>query len=392
MSGPFNQFARDRKNSATQPNPRFWNNYNNLSSGLMELDPGDYNLLQGSGFGVGANDIDVIYVPPNYTITANSDGRSGANPAFATFTGTDSNTDEPGVYWNFSGNTYGIGINNIDVLGIKQATDLDETDPDGTKTVPYTWDRFKGKCCAGALPSSSCGIHAPGATGSDCNRVFKSCTGTDLKIPYDSNPSYRSQYCSAMAKANTSTGDIIKKKYCSSNPSDSFCSCMNLTSTAEYIRWAKIMNIKHPEVVISPLMYMDAAGGNPCRKHLTTDMQTQFIPSELIKQIGHLPSSYSITDLTVSGNNNILTDIKIDGRSVAPPASGSAGGSDKPANMSDIPTDISYTNYIIIAFVIIIAAVCYWSFTDHAPVPSYQQSYPQSNQQSYQQPYQTVRR
>jgi hypothetical protein len=206
-----------------------------------------------------------------------------------------------------------------------------------------------------------------------------------------------------MARSNPNIGDTIKQQYCISNPTDPFCSCINLTNKPEYILWTQAMNAKHPEIVISPLMYLDVNGYNPCRKHLTTDMQTQFIPSELIAQIGHLPTSYSISDLTVSGDNNILTDVSANvfGSTAAdpsknPPTDKAADPSKKPPTDPSESTN-SYTNYMIIAFVIIVAVACYWTFADAEPVPNYvqipyQQFNPQQLQPYQRQPYQIVRR
>ena len=142
------------------------------------------------------------------------------------------------------------------------------------------------------------------------------------------------------------------------------------------------MNAKHPEIVISPLMYLDVNGYNPCRKHLTTDMQTQFIPSELFSQIGHLPTSYSISSLTVGGTGNILTNV-----------SANVNNSNKSAPDKSAPDKSTldapdYNNYLLILFIIIIAIIGIYSFIDDEP----QQQYQQPMMQQYQQPYQTVRR
>lgn len=386
MSGDYQSginYAKGQINSETQPNAKFWSNWINAGSGSsMELNmhqgetrDGYYNLLfmnhpgqtTASGW-VGANDIDALWIPPNWQMRADSCGNTNhcnSNERVANYEGTGGNTGFPGLYWPIPSL-----MNDIDTIHLTQKQDLDETDPDGTGTVPYTWDRFKQKCCAGAIDANNCGIYAPNKTGSVCNNVYKNCKGMDLKVPYGSNPSYRSQYCSAMASTNTTVGDTIKRQFCISNPADPFCSCMNLTNQPEYIRWTQAMNAKHPEIVISPLMYMDITGANPCRTHLTTDMQTQFIPSELIAQIGHLPTSYSIADITVSGDNNILTDINISGKPVTPPSrqsSDSSANDDKNANAAET----AYTNYIIIAFIIIVSAVCAYSFIDDEPQPQY---------------------
>jgi hypothetical protein len=375
MSGPYDSHARSQVNSRTQPAARFWPSYRELG-GAGDLGLGEYDLLSSRPAGIWGNDIDVIYVPPNWNVRGTIDHHYGAS---ADFNGSGSqNAGFPGVYWNF--NISGVGIQDIDHLWITQKQDIDETDPDGTKTVPYTWDRFRGKCCVGALTSDVCGIHQFGTNGNDCNDVYKNCKGSDLKIPYGSNPPYRSQYCSKLAQSNNSIGDLIKEQYCTENPTDSFCSCMNLTNNPEYIRWSQLMNAKHPEIVISPLMYLDVNGYNPCRKHLTTDMQTQFIPSELIAQIGHLPTSYSISDLTVSGNNNVLSNVSssVTNTSTQLPSNSNTTPAPDKSNTdksNSTPTTQNYTNYLLILFVIIIAIICAYSFTDDEPQPLYQQQY-----------------
>lgn len=148
MSGPYDSHARSQLNSRRQPAARFWPHMHQLY-GAGDLGVGEYNLIDNRPAGLEPNDIDVIYVPPNLNVRATTDHHYGSS---ANFDGSDKqNAGAPGVYWNF--NITGVAYDDIDHLWITQKQDIDETDPDGTRTVPYTWDRFRGKCCAGALES-----------------------------------------------------------------------------------------------------------------------------------------------------------------------------------------------------------------------------------------------
>ena len=377
--------------SKTQPNARFWANKDN-GGDAMELNltqgeshDGYYNLLfmdhpgqkPVSGW-VGANDIDALWIPPNWNMKADACGNTNhceSGKVVAEYDGaSNNNADVTGLYWPISD---AIGINNIDTILLTQKNDIDETDPEGKRTVPYTWDRFRSKCCAGVLPAKSCGIHQTGVAGNDCNDIYKDCTIEDLKVTDGEKPSYRSQYCSALVKSDNTLGDTMKQKYCKENPQDPFCSCMNLTNTPEYILWAKLMKEKHPDIVINPLMYIDAFSGNPCRKHLTTDLKTQYIPSQLTAQIGKLPNTYAISDLRTGDSKDSSKD------SSGTPSSGTPS----------LPT--SNNTYMLIIFVIIVIVIAYaYSKRSNKQYPQQQysqQQYQQPNiqqysQQQYQQP------
>ena len=317
--------AKGQINSATQPNAKFWCHMHKPHACSMELNmhqgetrDGYYNLLfmnhpgqtTASGW-VGANDIDALWIPPNWQMTADACGntnhcRSGQTLAY--YDGAGGNAGFPGVYWPIQD---GIGPNNIDTILLTQKQDKDETDINDTKTVPYTWDRFKLKCCAGAIDANNCGIYAPNKPGSVCNDIVGTCLGSDLKSPYGSKPSYKTQYCSDYATKNDSVGDLIKRTWCNDNPDDSWCSCMNLTKTPEYLRWQKLMTERYPEIPVSVLMYGGKDGTNPCRDNMDYDMSEIFIPSGVLASKGQLPRSYNISTLEVTGNNNVLSNVNM---------------------------------------------------------------------------------
>jgi len=322
---------------ANQPNPRFWSNWNRPDGGIvMDLPPGMYNLDPSapdnqpitSGFliratstgppvpapvhlnydpkleTIGMNDIDALWVPPNMNIVADACG----NPKYCTigqntvtYSGSGGNTGYPGLYWPINDS---IGINNIDTLNIMLSNDVDETNP--KNTVPYTWNRHLEKCCLGeADDARMCGAYSPNSA--LCSNVFSSCTGTDLKNSVNQYPSYQSQYCKSQCVNHPATCESVKKSYCDVNPEDPWCTCMKLPDTPDYKKWVQLMNQKFPGMVINPLSYRDADAKNPCVAGLSNDLIDIFIPYELLADIGHLPTTYSIQDLSVSGNNNVVT-------------------------------------------------------------------------------------
>jgi hypothetical protein len=141
--------------------------------------------------------------------------------------------------------------------------------------------------------------------------VVGTCLGSDLKSPYGSKPSYKTQYCSDYATKNNNVGDLIKRTWCNNNPDDSWCSCMNLTKTPEYLKWQQLMTQRYPEVPISVLMYGGKDGTNPCRDNMDYDMTEIFIPSSVLASKGQLPRSYNISTLEVTGSNNVLSNVSM---------------------------------------------------------------------------------
>jgi hypothetical protein len=310
MSGPYDNHARQQLNSKTQPQAKFWGSYNDIGGRTMSLNTGNINLFHNRNNGIAFNDIDVIYVPPNWKVRADGCGeRRHCNPGerVGDFDGLGSQNGTTGIYYNFRmGN---LGINDIDEIWVTQKDDVDETNP--SATVPYTWDRFKLKCCTGAIEEGKCGIHVAGTSGNDCDEVVGTCLGSDLKGPYGSKPSYKTQYCTKYAKSNDSVGDLIKRTWCNNNPDDPWCSCMNLTKTPEYLKWQKLMTERYPEIPVSVLMYGGKDGTNPCRDNMDYDMSEIFIPSGVLASKGQLPRSYNISTLEISGDNNVLSNVNM---------------------------------------------------------------------------------
>lgn len=95
---------------------------------------------------------------------------------------------------------------------------------------------------------------------------------------------------------------------------------MNLDKTQDYKAWLQAFTKKYPSIPASKLMYRDADGNNPCRDNLGGDLNDIFIPYELTLSIGHLPESYSILELNVTGSNNTLSDINMAQVNTAPVA------------------------------------------------------------------------
>ena len=138
MSGPYDNHARQQLNSKTQPQAKFWGSYNDIGGRTMSLNTGNINLFHNRNNGIAFNDIDVIYVPPNWKVRADGCGeRRHCNPGerVGDFDGLGSQNGTTGIYYNFRmGN---LGINDIDEIWVTQKDDVDETNP--SATVPYTW-------------------------------------------------------------------------------------------------------------------------------------------------------------------------------------------------------------------------------------------------------------
>jgi hypothetical protein len=326
MSGDFAagmRYAQGQMNSTSQPNAKFWNNMYNAGDGSMELNmhqgetrDGYYNLLfmnhpgqtTASGW-VEANDIDSLWIPPNWQMRADGCGNTNhcnSNHQVANYDGAGGNAGYTGLYWPLQD---GIGQNNIDTIHLTQKQDTDETDLERKRQVSYTWPRVLQKCCTGNL--TNCGTNFNGPSAPGCAAQFNPCTGADL-VKYDSaNRSYQQLYCVSKCQANMPGCDIDKQKYCSVNTSDPWCACINLSQTPHYKEWLAAFTKKYPSIVASPLMYANAEGKNPCRDNIGNDLQNIFIPYEITTRIGQLPPSYTITELNVNiaGSNNVLTDI-----------------------------------------------------------------------------------
>jgi len=331
MAGEAHNYTMNAINSTSQPPAYFWGHSGNANhnGGPMGLHAGDYNLLYGwnalhnqstTGRVVGTTDIDALWVPPNMNVGSDGcDGRNcNMNQLYVNYSGMGSSTGNRGQYWPIPGP---MGQNRMGTLNIRQIDDVDETDPMKQKRVPYPWKRVLQKCCTGNL--DKCGSDYNGHNAIGCGAQFNTCKGSDL-IPDDGALlSYQGQYCTTSCKANYQGCDLLKKSYCNQNPTSSWCTCMTLDKTPDYKAWLQAFTKKYPSIPASKLMYRDSEGNNPCRDNLGGDLNDIFIPYELTLSIGNLPESYSILELNVTGNNNVLSDInmaQISGTNAANPA------------------------------------------------------------------------
>jgi len=331
MAGEAHNYTMNAINSTSQPPAYFWGHSGNVNhnGGPMGLHSGDYNLLYGwdalhnqstTGRVVGTTDIDALWVPPNMNVGSDGcDGRNcQMNQLYVNYSGIGSSTGNRGQYWPIPGP---MGQNRMGTLNIRQIDDVDETDPMKQKRVPYPWKRVLQKCCTGNL--DKCGSDYNGHNAIGCGAQFNTCKGSDL-IPDDGALlSYQGQYCTTSCKANYQGCDLLKKSYCNQNPTSSWCTCMTLDKTPDYKAWLQAFTKKYPSIPASKLMYRDSEGNNPCRDNLGGDLNDIFIPYELTLSIGNLPESYSILELNVTGNNNVLSDInmaQISGTNAANPA------------------------------------------------------------------------
>ena len=317
MAGAGNSYVLNALNSTSQVPAYVWSSMNDAydKGGPMGLPSGDYNLRYGywqmpttTGVRVGTSDIDALYVPPNMTVGADGcDGQGcNMNELYVNYSGTSSNTGNRGLYWPIPGP---MGINRMGVLNIRQSDDIDETDPMKQRRVPYPWKRVLQKCCTGNL--DHCGSDYSSHDAPGCGAQFATCKGSDLIPEDDALLPYQGQYCTTSCKANYQGCDVLKKSYCNQNPTSSWCTCMNLDKNPDYKSWLQAFTKKYPSIPASKLMYRDSNGNNPCRDNLGGDLNDIFIPYELTLSIGHLPESYSILELNVTGSNNTLSDINM---------------------------------------------------------------------------------
>jgi hypothetical protein len=318
MSGDYvggYSYVANALNSTDQVPALFWGNVwdHNAEGGAMGLMPGDYNLRYGydslpttTGTRVGTSSIDALWVPPNMQVVADGCDGQGCDYGFKqTYTGDKSSTGYTGQYWPVPPP---MGINHIGTLNIRYTDDLDETDPDKTARVDYPWRRVLQKCCTGNL--KGCGSDYQ-LGGRGCEAQFETCSGADLIQDSAWLPSYQQQYCRAQCRGDMQKCDVIKKDYCSDNPTDPWCACMVMDQTDDYRSWLKSFTAKYPSIPVSRLMYRGADGANVCRDNISGDLTEMLIPYELTLSIGHLPSSYSIIDLDISGSNNNLSNINL---------------------------------------------------------------------------------
>lgn len=333
--------AMSQYNNANQPKAAFWSSWEGgrAEDNEMYLPPGKYEWYpEGSNFSqyfnggtdpthgniISVNNIDSIWVPPNYLVRAVDHDK----PEGALLTGKDSNVGVPGMYWNLDRGTYPgkdqIGINKIDRLEVILKDDIHELTG---KFVPLTWARHKQKCCLGVSDNiSGCGKWAPSPRvkgsppfSSHCEAAFGECTADDLKnSTTTATNDYKARFCRAKYDYSGSVEgdavpyssfDAIKSNYCADHPEDSWCDCMLLEKNPKYIKWVELMKQLHPNVPPVPLAYRDG-GRNPCTDN--NDLAGMFISSAYTRAKSTPVTSYNIQDLIVSGSNNIVTGNRMD--------------------------------------------------------------------------------
>ncbi len=275
-----------------QPPVIAWSDWRGGCNGAQAVYPVPIsrNLCQNSDMGIGANDIDAIYVPPNVEVTVDYHCDRQENPV--RFDGNNflgQGINYPGLYQMDSdqgqkfitdlyGNGNRISSNDIDVIHTY------------TK-IP--WDEHLNKCCKGEIQDPrKCGNFVAGNR--ECREFLSKCTAEDLK----KNPG-----CQEMCRKDPVHCDQIKYAYCQKNPEDPWCSCMNVEKNEDYRKFANRVIEKTGQV---PRIGCSPFG----RCNTGVDLLDIFLPSTILSDRETPCQSYANyldQSVTTAGNNNVVT-------------------------------------------------------------------------------------
>ena len=280
----------------------------NTTSGIVQqFAPGSYNMRD-----YNLNDkISAMIIPWNMSVDAYKDD------------------------WTGTEHTFGGGLVTKFDLDNAHLNDAITTMRVNTVMDYATWSQT---CCRGQTTTytdpTKCGNLWKGSPGV-CGNL--GCTGTTLK--YDGA-------CQEWCKAYPASCDIVKLQFCSQNPSDPYCGCINDTPAAIAER------AKYPSIVANRSCWP----GSDCQKtdlaqtFITTDLANKPCPSDLNTQILNLNNTGTIVgsnisqDLTTNKGNNIQN---------------------QPTNKSKL--DILKSHWVlvfILFFIILIAVVSMFLFDD----------------------------
>ena len=269
----------------------------------------DVNLLYNTSYGIGANDIDTIWVPPNVDVTVDYNGNLMQNPVRfnglghlgqdITFTGLyqmDWENGDKKIY-DIKNNGNSIGRQDIDVISTR---------------INKPWTQHLNECCNGTQTNKDlCGTYKPGA--SVCKSFLSQCTADQLKNDLG---------CQTMCNADLAECDRIKLSHCNLHPEDPFCTCVNVESDPDYQKFASS--------VLKNTGQGPRMGCSPFGKCNTgVDLLNRFLPSYVIKdRETPCPSYQNYVDqaVTVSGSGNV-TDVKQSTDIKIPPTVQTSGGS-----------------------------------------------------------------
>jgi len=322
----------------------------------------DINLCSSDRDGIGANDIDTIWVPPNVEVSVDYHCEIQQNPVRFDGTGTlGQGVNYPGLYQmdddqgqKFIADKYGngnrISLNDIDVVHTR---------------ITKPWDQHLYECCKGDITDDRlCGRYR--SANRECQDYLSRCSVNDLK---------NNSGCQELCKRNPLVCDRMKFEYCSSNPNDSWCSCMNVERDPDYQKFAKKVMDKTGQ---GPRIGCSSFG----RCNTGLDYVNIFLPSNVASDKNTPCPSYSTyldQSVTTIGDNNVVTPT-LEANINQPPS--------QPVPTPEvIPTpdqliqglDNKYLLFIFIIFAIIVG---YYLTDDSSP-----QYMLQPYQQPYQQPY-----
>lgn len=282
----------------TQPPVLAWGDYRGGCNGNKGTFPGevDANLLYTNRYGIGANDIDSMWIPPNMIATLSSNGENVAAGVVVSIDGSHTagaDINYPGLYQFDQGvpDIYGrntrIGLNDVDIVSTR---------------IAKPWSDHLYSCCADAAADvRKCGQYKPGAA--VCKSRLLTCTGDKLKTD---------EGCQNMCRSDPLTCDKIKKQYCDANPNDKWCSCMNVEQNADFI--------KLQDKIIQKTGQSPRLACSPFGRCMTgTDLVDIYLPKNIIDDRTNTCPSYSSyldQSITTSGSGNIVNANQ----------SGSAGG------------------------------------------------------------------
>lgn len=252
--------------------------------------PYDMNLCSNSSNGIGANDIDTIYVPPNVEVSVDPDCRYQRDPVRFDGTGylgqginypglyqMDTDSGQKFIYDKYQ-NGKRISLNDIDVIH--------------TRTI-IPWDEHLNKCCRGEIQDQRlCGSYAAGKR--ECQEFLMKCSADDLK---------NNSGCQELCRRDPIQCDRIKFDFCQKNPSDPWCSCMNIDLNPDYQKFAQKVIDKTgqgPRIGCAPFG----------RCNTGIDLLNTFLPSTVLADRATPCPSYSSyldQSVTTVGDNNVVT-------------------------------------------------------------------------------------
>lgn len=238
-------------------------------------------------YGIAQNDIDAMWVPPNVEVYLNGDDELYHQRANIYVDGSHtagSGINYPGLY------QFDQNVQDIKPTGrFMEANDIDIL----TTATTKTWEEHLYGCCSNPNADvRTCGVYKPGAA--VCKSRLAKCTGSKLKDD---------EGCQTMCRADPVACDKVKRQFCDANPSDRWCSCMNVESNPEFIA---LQNRIIQKTGQSPRLACSPFG----RCMTGTDLTDIYLPKNIIDDRGNTCPSYTSyldQSINTSGQGNIVT-------------------------------------------------------------------------------------